>query len=100
MIISQGQMAFEAAMEIFEMTKGFPREETYSLTDQIRRSSRSICANIVFVNRKQGPLMPWDGPRHRTDGTSPDGDFGVIKRETTGQSPLHIRTYGWAERLF
>jgi hypothetical protein len=32
------QMAFEAAMEIFEVTKGFPREETYSLTDQIRRS--------------------------------------------------------------
>jgi hypothetical protein len=41
------QMAFEAAMEILEVTKGFPREETYSLTDQIRRSSRSVCAMIL-----------------------------------------------------
>jgi len=39
------QLAFEAAMEIFELTKGFPREEVYSLTDQIRRSSRSVCAD-------------------------------------------------------
>lgn len=40
-------MAFGAAMDIFEVTKGFPREETYSLTDQIRRSSRSVCANMA-----------------------------------------------------
>lgn len=38
-------MAFEAAMEIFELTKNFPKEEKYSLTDQIRRSSRSVCSN-------------------------------------------------------
>ena len=37
------QLAFEAAMEIFEITRGFPGEERYSLTDQIRRSSRSVC---------------------------------------------------------
>lgn len=40
------QLSFEAAMEIFELTKSFPREEVYSLTDQIRRSSRSVSANI------------------------------------------------------
>ena len=40
------QMAFDAAMEIFEISKEFPPEEKYSLTDQIRRSSRSVCANI------------------------------------------------------
>jgi four helix bundle protein len=34
-------------MVIFELTKKFPKEETYSLTDQIRRSSRSVCANIA-----------------------------------------------------
>lgn len=38
--------AFELAMEIFETSKKFPKEEKYSLTDQIRRSSRSVCANI------------------------------------------------------
>jgi four helix bundle protein len=40
------QSAFDAAMEIFRLTKKFPKEEMYSLTDQIRKSSRSVCANI------------------------------------------------------
>ena len=40
------QMAYKLAMEIFEITKKFPKEETYSLTDQIRRSSRSVAMNI------------------------------------------------------
>lgn len=47
------QMAFEAAMRIFELTKRFPKEETYSLTDQIRRSSRSVCSNIAEAWRKR-----------------------------------------------
>lgn len=47
------RMAFEAAMRIFELTKGFPREEIYSLTDQIRRSSRSVCSNIAEAWRKR-----------------------------------------------
>jgi four helix bundle protein len=41
------QKAFEVAMRIFELSKSFPKEETYSLTDQIRRSSRSVCANLA-----------------------------------------------------
>lgn len=45
--------AMEAAMKIFELTKNFPREEQYSLTDQIRRSSRSVCANIAEAWRKR-----------------------------------------------
>ena len=45
--------AFEAAREVFELTKQFPREELYSLTDQIRRSSRSICANLAEAWRKR-----------------------------------------------
>ncbi len=40
-------------MRIFELSKGFPREETYSLTDQIRRSSRSVCANLAEAWRKR-----------------------------------------------
>ena len=47
------KLAFSAAMEIFELTKGFPKEEKYSLIDQIRRSSRSVCANISESWRKR-----------------------------------------------
>ncbi len=47
------QMAFDAAMSIFELSKKFPVEERYSLTDQIRRSSRSVCANLAEAWRKR-----------------------------------------------
>ncbi len=47
------QMAFETAITIYELTKSFPREEIYSLTDQIRRSSRSVCANLSEAYRKR-----------------------------------------------
>lgn len=47
------QRGFAAAMEVFEMSKRFPKEETYSLTDQIRRSSRSVCANLAEAWRKR-----------------------------------------------
>jgi len=45
--------AFEAAMQLFEFSKGFPKEETYSLTDQSRRSSRSVCANLAEAWRRR-----------------------------------------------
>ena len=47
------QLSYKLAMEVFEVTKGFPREEKYSLTDQIRRSSRSIPANIAEAWKKR-----------------------------------------------
>ena len=47
------QLAMESAMHIFEASKRFPAEERYSLTDQIRRSSRSVCANIAEGWRKR-----------------------------------------------
>jgi four helix bundle protein len=47
------QKAFGVAMDIFVATKSFPKEETYSLTDQIRRSSRSVCANLAEAWRKR-----------------------------------------------
>ncbi len=57
------QKAYDVSKEIFEISKEYPNEEKYSLTDQIRRSSRSVCANISeawakkiyikhFVNRR------------------------------------------------
>ncbi|MGI6198642.1 MAG: four helix bundle protein [Candidatus Cloacimonadaceae bacterium] len=59
--------AFELACKIHEVTRSFPRDEQFSLTDQIRRSSRSICANLaeawgrknypkVFVNKLSDAL--------------------------------------------
>lgn len=56
------KLAFAAAMEIFQISKTFPAEERYSLTDQIRKASRSVCTNLsegwrkrrykaVFVNK-------------------------------------------------
>ena len=45
--------AFKLSMEIFEISKRFQSEEKYSLTDQIRRSSRSVCANIGEAYRKR-----------------------------------------------
>ncbi len=45
--------AFDVAMRIFRASKAFPKEETYSLTDQIRRSSRSVCANLAEAWRKR-----------------------------------------------
>ncbi|MCC5654017.1 four helix bundle protein [Nostoc sp. XA013] len=47
------KMAFDTAMKIFEVSKKFPVEERYSLTDQIRRSSRSVCANFAEAWRKR-----------------------------------------------
>jgi four helix bundle protein len=47
------QTAFDAAIKIFELSKKFPIEERYSLTDQIRRSSRSVCANLAEAWRKR-----------------------------------------------
>ena len=47
------KLAFKAAMEIFEISKKFPKEERYSLTDQIRRSSRSVCTNLAEGWRKR-----------------------------------------------
>ena len=59
------QKAFDLAMSIFEISKTFPTEETYSLTDQIRRSSRSVCTNISEAYRKR--MYPKDFVSKLTD---------------------------------
>jgi four helix bundle protein len=46
-------LSFNSAMKIFDISKSFPKEETYSLTDQIRRSSRSVCSNLAEAFRKR-----------------------------------------------
>jgi len=47
------KMAFDLAMKIFGISKRFPKEETYSLTGQIRRSSRSVCSCLAEAHRKR-----------------------------------------------
>ena len=47
------RLAFESAMEVFGLSRAWPSEEKYSLTDQIRRSSRSVCTNIAEAWRKR-----------------------------------------------
>ncbi len=47
------QNGMDAAMKIFEITKEFPSEEKYSMVDQMRRSSRSVCANLAEAWRKR-----------------------------------------------
>ncbi len=47
------QMAFKSSMEIFTLTKSYPKEEIYSLVSQIRRSSRSVSANLAEAFRKR-----------------------------------------------
>lgn len=47
------QMSYKLAMEIFEISKSFPKEEKYSLTDQVRRSSRSVPVNIACAYRRR-----------------------------------------------
>jgi four helix bundle protein len=48
------QRAYDLSMEIYNLSKAFPKEEVYSLTNQMRRSSRSVCANIAEAFRKRG----------------------------------------------
>ena len=47
------QKSFELAMDVFQISKSFPNEEKFSLTDQIRRSSRSVATNIAEAYRKR-----------------------------------------------
>ena len=47
------KLAFSSSMKIFRLSKSFPKEEIYSLTDQIRRSSRSVCSNIAEAFRRR-----------------------------------------------
>lgn len=68
------QAAFRLAMEIFQLSRGFPPEERYSLTDQMRRSSRSVCANLreAWARRRYpahflSKLSDCDGENAETD---------------------------------
>jgi four helix bundle protein len=52
------QGAMSLVLSIFELTKHFPIEERYALTNQIRRSSRSVCANLAEAGEGGGTKLP------------------------------------------
>ena len=69
------QKSYKLAMEIFEITKNFPKEEKYSLTDQIRRSSRSVTSNIaeawakkIYIKHFVSKLSDSLGEEYETEG--------------------------------
>ena len=62
-------------MEIFSITKNFPKEETYSLIDQIRRSSRSVCTNLAEAYRKK--IYPANFVSKVTDCDAENSETGV-----------------------
>jgi len=66
------QISYKLALDVHLLTRSFPKEELYSLTDQIRRSSRSICANIVegWFKRKYKNIFI----RHLTDALGSNGE--------------------------
>ena len=62
------QNAMKAAMKIFELTENFPPEEKYSMTDQLRRSSRCVCANITRAWRKRRFKTPFIAKLNDSEG--------------------------------
>ncbi len=62
------QSAYQLALQIFKITKEFPKEEKYALIDQIRRSSRSVCANLAEAYRKRLYLKHYVSKMSDADG--------------------------------
>ncbi|HEV2883824.1 MAG TPA: four helix bundle protein [Pyrinomonadaceae bacterium] len=94
------QLAYRLAMEIFQLTRHFPKEEVYSLTDQIRRSSRSVPANLAEAFRKRRYPNMWVNKLTDCDGEATETqvwldfalDCGYLSKEN------HVRlTAGYEE---
>jgi len=66
--LEASKKGFSLAMDIFEISKTFPKSETYALTDQIRRSSKSVCSNISEGYRKRIYIKSWVSKLTDSDG--------------------------------
>jgi four helix bundle protein len=90
------KLAFEAAMTIFEISKKFPKEETYSLTDQIRRSSRSVCGNLAEAFRKRRYPKAFISKLSDSEGESAETqtwlDFAINCNYITGEEQNELNT--------
>ncbi len=86
--------AMELAMRVFGLTKNFPAEERYSLTDQVRRSSRSVCANIAEAWRKRRYAAAFVSKLNDAEGEAAETQVhleiawrsGYLKQETFAES--------------
>lgn len=96
------QLVYQLAMEIFHLSKGFPKEETYSLTDQIRRSSRSVPTNIAEAYRKRQYPKHFVSKASDADGEASEThvwlefarDCGYITAETCEQMLVRYEEVG------
>lgn len=80
------QLSFEAGMDIFRLSKSFPKEETYSLTDQIRRSSRSVSGNLAEAFRKRRYIKAFVAKLSDAEGEAAETRSGWI-------TPMHASTF-------
>lgn len=78
------QLAFRLAMEIFHESKRFPIEERYSLTDQMRRASRSVCSNIGEGYRKKRYVKAFVSKMSDADGEATETRVWVDFAESCG----------------
>jgi four helix bundle protein len=78
------QMAFKLQQKIFEITKHFPKEETYSLTDQIRRSSRAVGANIAEAWQKRRYVAHFVSKLTDSDGEQAETQHWIITAFSCG----------------
>ena len=85
------QNAMELTMRIFELTKQFPKEERFNLTDQIRRSSRSVCTNIAEA---------WRNRRYKAAFVAELSDAETEAAETQVPAEIAMRCRYWDERTF
>lgn len=76
------QMAYQSAMEIFHLSKNFPVEERFSLTDQIRRSSRSVPADIAEGYRKRQYPKAFASKMSDADGEATETTSRLILQRT------------------
>jgi len=99
------QKAFELAMRLFQVSKVFPREEKYALTDQVRRASRSVCSNLAEAWAKRRYPAHFISKLSDSDGENSEVetwlDFarkcGYLEASTHGELVKQCR--GWQEML-
>jgi len=99
------QVAYAATLELHKLTSEFPKTEIFAMTDQIRRASRSICANIAEgFAKQQGSSAEFNRFLQMASGSAAEisvwldlaTDFGYIKKE---QSDALLNTYNHISRM-
>jgi len=95
------QKAYDLAMRLFELSKSFPKAEQYALTDQIRRSSRSVCANLREGWAKRAYPAHFVSKLTDADGENSETDTWLNFAQSCGyiSDPLHTELTGKAAEI-